>query len=141
MTRRRTFDQLRNRFAPVLVLLCGAALAPAQNPPQAPAQPPNPQQAPAPQTAPQAAPPQVPIGSLTLNNVSLTEVVDQLAKQLGLNVLLDPRVKGSVTLNTYGELRGLDARNLLDMLLRINGAGMVQEGGIDRIVPLTDIAR
>jgi len=67
--------------------------------------------------------------------------VDQLGRQLGLNILLDPRVKGSVTLNTYGELRGLDARNLLDMLLRINGAGMVQEGGIDRIVPLTEIAR
>src|ERR1700704_5827822 len=104
MTIRRTYEQLRNPGFLVLVLLSAAAVAHAQNPPQ---------------TAPQ----QVPIGSLSLNNVSLTEVVDQLGRQLGLNILLDPRVRGTVTLNTYGELRGLDARNLLDMLLRINGAG------------------
>src|SRR5436309_546697 len=98
MTLRRTLDQLRSAVLPVL-LLCGSAGARAQNPPQAPAP-----QAPPAQTAPQqATPPQVPIGSLTLNNVSLTEVVDQLGRQLGLNILIDPRVKGSVTLNTYGE--------------------------------------
>src|SRR6266700_3251223 len=109
MTLRRTDSHPRNHALPVLVLLCAAVWSHAQPPPQAP-----------PQT-----PPQVPIASMNLNNVQLTEVVDQLARQLGMTILVDPRVRGTVTLNTYGEIRGLDARNLLEMLLRINGAGMV----------------
>jgi general secretion pathway protein D len=76
-----------------------------------------------------------------LQDASLTEVVDQLARQLKINIQVDPRVKGTVTLNTYGETRNLDPRNLLDMILRVNGFGMVQEGEIYRIVPLADAVR
>jgi len=104
---------------------------------QAPAQQPAPQ-APA-QTAAQE--PAALVGNLNLQDASLTEVVDQLARQLKINIQVDPRVKGTVTLNTYGETRNLDARNLLEMILRVNGFGMVQEGEIYRVVPLTDVVR
>lgn len=104
---------------------------------QAPAQQPAPQ-APA-QTAAQE--PAALVGNLNLQDASLTEVVDQLARQLKINIQVDPRVKGTVTLNTYGETRNLDARNLLEMILRVNGFGMVQEGEIYRVVPLTDAIR
>ncbi|HSP67090.1 MAG TPA: type II secretion system secretin GspD [Bryobacteraceae bacterium] len=103
---------------------------------QAPAQQPAPQ-APA-QTAAQEP---ALVGNLNLQDASLTEVVDQLARQLKINIQVDPRVKGTVTLNTYGETRNLDARNLLEMILRVNGFGMVQEGEIYRVVPLTDAIR
>ena len=76
-----------------------------------------------------------------MQDASLTEVVDQLARQLRINIQIDPRVKGTVTLNTYGETRNLDPRNLLDMILRVNGFGMVQEGEIYRIVPMADAVR
>ena len=116
----------RNVSISILFLTGLAALhAPAQQPPQ--------QQA--------AQPAIVPVGSLNLQDASLTEVIDQLARLLKINVQVDPRVKGSVTLNTYGETRNLDARNLLDMILRINGFGMVQEGEVYRIVPMTDVIR
>jgi len=115
---------------------------------QAPAQqaPAPPQQAPAPaQQAPAQQPPQqpaAPAGAVyNLLDASLTQVVDQLAKQLKINIQIDPRVKGTITLNTYGETRDLDPRNLLDMILRVNGFGMVQEGEIFRIVPLADVVR
>jgi general secretion pathway protein D len=98
-------------------------------------------QQPPPQTAPQAAAPPVPIGNLSLQNASLTEVIDQMAKMLKINYILDPRIKGGVILNTYGETRNLDARNVLELILRINNAGMVQEGDLFRIVPLNDIAK
>ena len=78
---------------------------------------------------------------MNLQNASLTEVIDQLAKQLKINFIIDPSIKGSVVLNTYGETRNLDARNLLEQILRINGAGMVQTGDMYRIVQLKDIAR
>lgn len=111
------------------------------------------QQAP-PASAPTAAPPQTtaPVATLTpaqpgkapllnLQNASLTDVIDLLASQLKINYILDPRVKGSVTVNTYGEMRELDVRGLLDTLLRVNGCAMVQTGDIYRIVPLADVAR
>jgi general secretion pathway protein D len=88
----------------------------------------------------QAPPPQppVPIGNLSLQNASLVEVINQLARQLKINYILDPAVKGSVVLNTYGSTANLDARSLLDLILRINGAAMIAEGEVYRIVPLKD---
>jgi general secretion pathway protein D len=111
--------------------------------PQVPAQ----QQAPpvrSPQpTAPPAqarsTPPTV-YGGLSLNNASLTEVIDLLAQKLKINYILDPRVKGGVILNTYGETKDIDTRSLLETILRINGFGMVQQGELYRIVPLSDIS-
>jgi general secretion pathway protein D len=121
-----------------------AQQAPAQQAPAPPAQ--QPQQPPAqPAPAPQAPAPQAPAPApgivLNLQDVSLTEVVDQLARQLKINIQIDPRVKGTVTLNTYGETRNLDPRNVLDMILRVNGFGMVQEGEIFRVVPMNDVVR
>jgi general secretion pathway protein D len=78
---------------------------------------------------------------LNLQNASLTDVIDMLARELKINYILDKRVNGSVTVNTYGEMRELDLRGLLDTLLRVNGAAMVQTGDLYRIVPLADVAR
>ncbi len=134
----------RNLWISISVLAALAVVqAPAQ---QAPAQPPPAQQQPVPQppaqtAAQQPAAPAAPGPILNLQDASLTEVVDQLARQLKINIQIDPRVKGTVTLNTYGETRNLDPRNLLDMLLRVNGFGMVQEGEIYRVVPLADAVR
>src|SRR5438874_1843957 len=79
-------------------------------------------------------------GSLSLNNVSLTEVIDLLARQLKINYILDPSVKGGVILNTYGETKNIDTRSLLETILRINGFGMVKQGDLYRIVPLSVIS-
>jgi general secretion pathway protein D len=75
----------------------------------------------------------------SMQNASLTEVIDILARQLKINYIIDKGVTGSVTINTYGETKNLDIRSLLDLILRINGAGMVQEGDIYRIVPINAI--
>ena len=120
----------RNRKLGISMLLW-ASLAAVHAPAQQPAQAPTAQQAP--------AQPGGPI--LNLQDASLTEVVSQLAQQLKINIQIDPRVKGTITLNTYGETKNLDPRNLLDMILRVNGFGMVQEGEIYRIVPLADVVR
>src|SRR5579862_6708713 len=100
-------------------------------------------QAPAPQTPPAAPPRQapatpapIPMGNLNLENASLTAVIDQLARQLKLNLIVDPSVKGSITLNTYGNAASLDARNLLEMILRINGFALIQDGELYRVVPV-----
>ena len=91
------------------------------------------------QAPPSGRPPTV-YGGLSLNNASLTEVIDLLARQLKINYILDPRVKGGVILNTYGETKDIDTRSLLETILRINGFGMVKQGDLYRIVPLADIS-
>ncbi len=122
----------------LLALAIGAAWS------QQPAAPPKPEAAgaAATQTSPAQATP-APSGGFVLNlqNASLTDVVDVLARRLKINYILDPRVKGSVTLNTYGELRAVDVRPLLETILRINGAAMVQVGELYRIVPVSDVSR
>ncbi len=79
-------------------------------------------------------------GGLSLSNASLTEVIDLLARQLKINYILDPRVRGGVILNTYGETKDIDTRSLLETILRVNGFGMVKQGDLFRIVPLSDIS-
>ena len=96
--------------------------------------------APVQQTQAQQPPPAPMV--LNLPGASLTEVIDLLARQLKLNYILDPRVKsGNVTIHTYGEIKGVNVRDLLDLILRINGAAMVAVGDIHRIVPLTEVGR
>ena len=46
-----------------------------------------------------------------LENVSLSELIDIVARRLKINYLLDPRFKGgSVTIHTYGEMKSAAAR-------------------------------
>jgi len=101
----------------------------------------------APQTAPATpAPPaqeadqQVPI-ALHLENADLLQVVGIIATELRMNYVVDPRVKGTVFINTLGQLRRADLFPLLQMILRINGATAVQSGNFYRIVPLQDVQR
>src|ERR1700733_11391801 len=97
---------------------------------------------PPPATAPQvAAPPRpAPMGQLNLENASLTAVIDSLAQKLKLNLIVDQSVKGSITLNTYGDTSNVDPRNLLELILRINGFGLVQDGELYRVIPLKTIS-
>ena len=58
---------------------------------------------------------------LNLTGATLQEVIDILARQLKMNYILDPAVRGSVTINTYGELQLPDVMPLLETILRMNG--------------------
>src|SRR5579875_3771353 len=114
----------------LLIVAPGAAQAPAPAP-----------QNPAPAAPQPSAPPgpAAPIGALNLQNASLSQVVDQLARYLHMNIMVDSKLEGSVTFNTYGQTNNLDARDLLNQILRINGFGLTQAGDIYRVVPLSDI--
>ena len=74
-------------------------------------------------------------------NASLTEFIDIMARRLKINYILDPQVRqGSVTLYTYGEVKPVDLMTLLQTVLRVNGATMVQVGDLYRIVPINKIS-
>lgn len=135
-----------SRLTPIALLLILCALAAiavfAQAPPagQAPAAPAQaPPAAPAPAAQSQGTPVAV---RLNFAGASLTEVIDMLAKELKLNYALDASIVkgGTVTINTYGEVRDLDLRQLLETVLRMNNLAMVQVGNIWRIVPAATVA-
>ena len=125
---RRVINLINVRRVGIAALVAAALSAQAQQPPAA-------------QTQPAAPAPTVP-GGLNLNNASLFEVLNLLAQDLHINYILDPAVKnGTVTINTYGQVRDVDLRPLLETILRMNGLAMVQVGNIYRIVPAANIAR
>lgn len=81
-----------------------------------------------------------PTGPLSLHNAPLLEVVNMLASQAKINYVIDPRVKMADSISTYGESQSMDAANLLDVILRINGAQLEQDGNVLRIVPLNEVS-
>ncbi len=79
--------------------------------------------------------------ALNLTGASLTEVIDILARQLKMNYILDPTIRGQVTINTYGELQLPDVLPLLETILRMNNAVAVKVGNLFHIVPSKDAIR
>ena len=142
-----------------LALLAACCGLPAQAPP--PVQRPAPQQAPPEQAAPAAqqpatatpqpatqpqqnapastAPRLTDSGAFVMPNASLTEMIDLLARRLKINYILDPAVRGTVSIFTYGEVKPIDYMPLLETILRVNGAAMVKVGDLYRIVPVARI--
>jgi len=124
----------------LITILCVLALACASGPAQQP--PPAPPQTP-PAAPPQTQPASPTAGPFNLNNVSLLEVINELTRELHINYVLDASIKGagSVTVNTFGTIREVDLRPLLETILRMNNLAMVQVGNLYRIVPVANVAR
>ncbi|MBI3933481.1 MAG: type II secretion system secretin GspD [Acidobacteria bacterium] len=121
---------------------------PPQPPPGAPVASPPAQTQPVP-PAPQAdaGVPAAPGGAVPIAfhfespGADLLQVVGIIAAELRMNYVVDPQVKGTVVINTLGELRREDLFPLLQMILRINGATAVQTGNFFRVVPLQNVQR
>jgi len=83
-------------------------------------------------------------GKITLNfeRTDLREVVKViLGDTLQQGYVLDPKVQGSVTLQTGKPLSMDDLLPTLEMLLRMNGAAMVPTDGIYHIIPVSNALR
>ena len=126
---------------PVIMQVPNPELVKPQTPPPQ-AQPAPARQAPGaqPQTQP-AAPRLADSRGFLLGGVSLSEMIDILAKMMKINYILDPRVKGSVTIYTYGEVKPVDLMPLMETILRVNGAAMVKVGDLYRIVPVNAVSQ
>jgi general secretion pathway protein D len=111
-----------------------------QQPAQQPAQQPKPTTATHPEST---APPALKLDSnipFLMDNVPLTEMIEVLAKQLHMKYILDPRVKGSVTIHTYGEVKPVELMPLFQTILRVNGMAMVEVGDLWRILPANAVS-
>jgi len=140
-------------IASSVLIVCATGIFPAsvqaQKPPERPHRPlPQPtqaqpeSQAPAPTSAAPAKPaPEVKRGeAITLNFVdaNIDAVARTLAILTGRNVVVDPRVKGTITLTTESPVSPAVAYNQFLALLRMQGASVISTPGLDKIVPEAD---
>jgi hypothetical protein len=83
------------------------------------------------------APPSPTLGALQLQNAPLARVMDVLARQLGFNYVLDPRVVDGVSITAHGDSRGADARDVIEVLLQSSHARLIEMADASRIVSRT----
>jgi type IV pilus assembly protein PilQ len=74
--------------------------------------------------------------SLNLREADLADVLRSLAELSGLNFVVYPEVRGTVTVS----LRDVPWDQALDCILKVNGYGFVVEGRIVRIGPARRLA-
>ncbi|MCE5263967.1 MAG: hypothetical protein LLG97_10585 [Deltaproteobacteria bacterium] len=60
---------------------------------------------------------------------------------LKVNYVIDPRVKGRVTFRAVAPVPAEQVLPLMEVILRLNGIGIVEENHLYRIVPISDIAK
>jgi general secretion pathway protein D len=78
-------------------------------------------------------------GEITLNVVDadLREVVRLVLQDaLGVNYVIDPAVGGRITVQTMRPLPADDLLTVLDSVLRMNGAALVRDGDLYKILPI-----
>ena len=83
-------------------------------------------------------------GGITLNVVDgeLRDVVRMvLESALGGNYTIDPSVSGRITIQTTRPLPAEDLLPVLDSVLRMNGAALVQTGDLFQVVPIDQALR
>ena len=93
----------------------------------------------------QASSPQRPISSNGLifrfNDVPITTLIDTVMKELGYSYIIDPRVQGTASIHTMGEIPRENAFEILEQLLQMNGQGIVRQDGMYVIVPLGETTK
>ncbi len=60
---------------------------------------------------------------------------------LKFNYIIDPKVKGRVNFRSVSPVGKEDVLPLMEVILRLNGIGVVEEGGLYRIIPIGDMPR
>ncbi len=93
----------------------------------------------------QASPPQRPPASNGLvfrfNNVPLSTLIETVMEELGYSYIIDPRVQGTASIHTMGEIPRENAFEILEQLLQMNGQGIVRQDGMYVIVPLGETTK
>jgi type II secretory pathway component GspD/PulD (secretin) len=60
---------------------------------------------------------------------------------LRYNYIIDPKVKGRVNFRSVSPVPKSDVLPLMEVILRLNGIGVVQDGGLYRIIPIADMPK
>lgn len=72
---------------------------------------------------------------LNFDNADIYEVIRVMAEMMGINYVIDPRVRGVVNIRTTGQISTQDIFPVFQTILKMNGATAVQKGTVYEIVP------
>lgn len=73
--------------------------------------------------------------TLNFDESPLTDVIPAFAQPLGFNYLLDPEIKGTVTMSVDGEMSRREVWQLFEQILWMTGAYCVSENGVVHVRP------
>lgn len=77
---------------------------------------------------------------INMVDVEIVDVIEQiLGERLNLDYVIDPKVKGRITIRTSSGLPADDILSILDSVLNLNGAALIEDDGLYRIVPIDQI--
>ncbi len=80
--------------------------------------------------------------SLNFDDADVFSVVQTIFGEiLKVNYVIDPRIKGRVNFRSMAPVPRDQVLPIMEVILRINGIGVVEDGGLYRIVPIGDISR
>jgi type II secretory pathway component GspD/PulD (secretin) len=83
-------------------------------------------------------------GQYTLNfdDADVYTIIQTIFSEiLKVNYIVDPRVKGRVTFRAVAPVPVENVLPLMEVILRLNGIGIVEDSGLYRIVPIGDISK
>jgi general secretion pathway protein D len=83
-------------------------------------------------------------GEISLNVVDadIREVVRLVLEDgLNANYVIDPAVSGTITVRTSRPLAASDMLSTLDSVLNLNGAALIEQSGVYKVVPLEQVLR
>src|SRR5208283_1995354 len=118
--------------------------APTPTPPEQPlSQPPSANIAPAASAAPSAVRPAAAKKAevnFNFDDADIFEVIQTVFGDiLKVNYMIDPRIKGRVNFRTITPVKRDEVLPLIGVLLKMNGAGFIDDKGLYRIVPLEEV--
>lgn len=80
--------------------------------------------------------------SFFFDDADIFEVAQTIfADVLKANYIIDPQVKGRVNFRTVNPIPKDEVLSVMEIILRLNGIGFVEEGGIYRIIPLQNVSK
>ena len=80
--------------------------------------------------------------SFNFDDADLYSVIQTVFGEiLRVNYIVDPKVTGRVTFRTVTPVPRADILPLMQVILRLNGVGVVEEAGLYRIIPIGDMPR
>lgn len=82
-------------------------------------------------------------GKITFNfdDADIYEVIRTISELLNLNYIVDPNVRGKVTIHTTRGLSKKDLFPVFRQILEANGLAIVREGAVHKIVSMKDVSR
>lgn len=80
--------------------------------------------------------------SFNFDDVDVFSVIQTIfGDVLRVNYIVDPNVKGRVTFRSVAPIAKENVLPLMEVILRLNGIAIVEEGGLYRIIPISDISK